>query len=96
MSSMRAHVRAGGWRTVYEVWGSTATRYGVFLRPAGAEIRLRYGVGWLGRSRQRQTLDGVNARTLKHGGATNFLRVRFQVRVRSDTDMNWELLFEGP
>lgn len=96
MSDRRVHVRAGGWRTVYEVFGSTAKRYGVFTRPAGAEIRVRYGVGRLGRSTQRQSLDGVNAKVLEHGGVTNFLRVRFQVRVQSDTDMIWTLLFEGP
>lgn len=96
MSTRTVHVTAGDWRTVYQVWGSTATRYGVFTQPAGAEIRVRYGVGWLGRSRQRQRLDGINAKYLKHGGATNFLRVRFQVRVQSDTDLSWTLLFEGP
>ncbi len=96
MSTRTVHVTADDWRTVYQVWGSTATRYGVFTRPAGTQIRIRYGVGWLGRSTQQQTLDGVNAKHLKHKGVANYLRVRFQVRVQSDTTLTWTLLHEGP
>lgn len=96
MATMTHHVRAGDWRTVYDIWGSTAKRYGVFTRPAGTEIRVRYGTGWFSRNRQRQRLDGTNARTLTHGGITNYARVRFQVKVPFDSDIVWELLFEGP
>jgi hypothetical protein len=95
MATMRHHVKAGDWTTVYEIGGSTAIRYGVFTRPAGTEIRLRYGRGWFSRNRQRQSLDGTNPKnppTRRHYQ----LRARTVSGVPFDTDIVWEFLVDGP
>ena len=96
MATRENDVKAGGWRTVFVMWGSAVTVRGVFTRPAGARIKVRYGFGWFGRDRQKQTLDGTNAKTLKVSGVTTYLRVRFQVKVQADTTIVWEHLVEGP
>ena len=96
MATVENNVKAGGWRTVFRMWGSGVKRRGVFTRPAGMQIKVRYGFGWLGKDRQKQTLNGVDPKTLSVGGTTTYLRVRFQVKVQSDTLITWEHLVEGP
>ena len=96
MATVENDIRAGGWRTVFTMWGSGVDVRGVFTRPAGMRIKVRYGVGWFGFDRQRQTLDGINPKTLSVGGTTTYLRVRFQVRVQSSTRITWEHVVEGP
>jgi len=96
VATVEHDVKAGAWRTVFTLWGSGVKVRGVFTRPAGMQIKVRYGVGWFGADRQKQTLDGVNPKTLSVGGATTYLRVRFQVKVQSDTRVTWEHLVEGP
>lgn len=96
MTTMEIDVKRGDWRTVYQQWGSGAKTHGVFTRPAGMQIKVRYGVGWLGRDRQKQLLDGVDPKRLEIGGATTYLRARFQVKAQADTHLIWELLREGP
>ncbi len=87
-------VRAGGWRTVVTLWNTTAT--GVFIAPAGAQIKVRYGDGWpFGRDRQRQTLDGVTEKRLSVG-RWSALVARMQVRVQQDTVIRWTYVVEGP
>ncbi|HET8625546.1 MAG TPA: hypothetical protein VFM14_18440 [Gemmatimonadales bacterium] len=96
MATVQNDVKAGDWRTVFSMWGSGVKRRGVFTRPAGMQIKVRYGWGWFGRDRQKQTLDGINPKTLSVGGVTTYLRVRFQVKVQSDTTIFWEHIIEGP
>ena len=87
-------VRAGDWRTLATLWNTTAT--GVFLAPAGAQIKVRYGDGWpIGRDSQRQTLDGVTEKRL-NVGRFSVLVARMQVRVRQDTIIRWTYVVEGP
>ena len=87
-------VRAGDWRTLVTLWNTTAT--GVFLAPAGAQIKVRYGNGWpVGRDSQRQTLDGVAEKRLSVG-RFSVLVARMQVRVRQDTVIRWTYVVEGP
>jgi hypothetical protein len=81
---------------VFTMWGSGVNVRGVFTRPAGMQIKVRYGVGWFGVDRQKQTLDGINPRTLRVGGTTTYFRVRFQVKVQSDSRITWDHLVEGP
>ena len=89
-----SRVRAGDWRTLATLWNTTAT--GVFLAPAGAQIKVRYGGGWpFGRDRQRQTLDGVTEKRLSVG-RWSALVARMQVRVRQDATIRWTYVVEGP
>jgi hypothetical protein len=57
-------VEVGAWRTLEWFWGGKGRA--VFLGPARAEIKVRYGNGWvLGEDRQHQTLNGLHPRELK-------------------------------
>ena len=86
--------RAGDWRTLATLWNTTAT--GVFVAPAGAQIKVRYGGGWpIGRDSQRQTLDGVIEKRLSVG-RWSALVARMQIRVRQDTVVRWTYVVEGP
>ncbi|OGA93219.1 MAG: hypothetical protein A3G27_14005 [Betaproteobacteria bacterium RIFCSPLOWO2_12_FULL_66_14] len=53
----------------------------MFLGPARAEIKVRYGNGWvLGEDRQHQTLNGLHARELKvRLGSLVYARMRILV-----------------
>ncbi len=91
---MSTRVEAGDWRTLVTLWNTTAT--GVFLAPAGAQIKVRYGDGWpIGRDSQRQTLDGVTEKRLSVG-RWSALVARMHVRVRQDTVIRWTYVVEGP
>lgn len=88
-------IKAGAWRTVHWIWGSGVPTHGEFKLPVGAQIKVRYGYGWLGRDKQKQTLDGTT-KVLTAKGVSTYLRVRFQVKVKQDTRVRWILAVEGP
>ncbi|MER5463737.1 hypothetical protein ABT010_24225 [Streptomyces sp. NPDC002668] len=94
-TEMETYVRAGDWRTVYWLWGSGVTTHGEFKRPEGAQIKVRYGLGWFGVDRQKQTLDGTTKVLTTQGSAT-YTRVRFQIKVKQDTRVRWVHIVEGP
>jgi hypothetical protein len=79
-------VRAGDWRTLESFFNASGT--GFFLHPAGAQIKVRYGVGFLGFDRQKQTLDGFNEKQLSVG-AGSIAQARMQIRVSQDTWVNY-------
>lgn len=56
-------VRAGKWETLETYWNAVGHAY--FRAPENAKIKVRYGVGWFGKDRQKQTLNGREARQLK-------------------------------
>ena len=87
-------VTEGGWRTLETFLNASAT--GVFDKPAGAVIKVRYGVGFLGFDRQKQTLDGRNPRRLEVGSAGSLARARMQIRVDRDTDVTYTVILPGP
>lgn len=89
-------VKAGSWTTVWWVWGGGPTVHGEFRRPAGAQIKVRYGLGWFGVDRQKQTLDGDSPKILTVQGASTYTRARFQVKVKTDTRLRWVQIVEGP
>lgn len=88
------YVQAGDWRTLETYWNTTATT-AFFLHPAGAEIKVRYGVGWFGFDRQNQTLDGINNKTLSVGRAS-VVRARMQMKVCQSVYVNYSECREGP
>ena len=87
-------VTRGGWRTLETFFGSSAT--GVFEDPAGARIKVRYGFGFFGFDRQKQTLDGQTAKRLEVGSTASLARARMQVRVERDADITYSLILPGP
>ncbi|MCX2681867.1 hypothetical protein OOZ15_18070 [Galbibacter sp. EGI 63066] len=44
------------WTTLE--WFFNAKGVAFFREPVGATIKVRYGIGWLGKDRQKQKLDG--------------------------------------
>lgn len=86
-------VTAGDWRTLETFWNTTAT--GWFQSPASAEIRVKYGYGWLSVNRQRQTLDGSTLKALQVGAWSKVV-ARMQIKVPQSTCIAYRLVFEGP
>lgn len=84
------HVRRGDWRTLESFFN--ATGMAVFKAPRGAVIKVRYGVGWLGKDRQKQTLDGQTEKKLEIG-SWSVTVARIQIKVERDTDVTY---YAGP
>ena len=81
-------VTSGDWRTVEWFWNASGTAF--FQAPAGAQIKVRYGVGWFGVDRQKQTLDGTRFKKLTVGMAS-ITRARMQVRVAQTADVSYDI-----
>ena len=76
-------VKAGAWRTLE--WGVNASFGCIFRAPAGAQVKLRTGIGWLGSDRQKQTLDGGFDKTINAGGFYS----RVQMKVQQDAQVSY-------
>ncbi|MDL5363359.1 hypothetical protein [Halalkalicoccus sp. NIPERK01] len=74
--------------TLEQFWNAQGTAF--FRAPENARIRVRYGVGWFGNSRQEQTLDGRNYKRLSVGKA-GMMRARMQIEVRRPSDVTYEV-----
>lgn len=86
------HIVSGDWRTVESFWNARGTAF--FKAPNGAQIKVRYGVGWLGFDRQRQTLNGTSYKKLEVGfGSVGYARM--QVRVTTTTDVTYDVYGGG-
>jgi hypothetical protein len=82
------YVQAGDWRTLETFWNTSATGY--FYFPAGAQIKVRYGVGWFGYDSDKQTLDGRSTKVLRVGGAS-VLRARMQMKFGRSLYVNYTI-----
>ncbi|WP_216320788.1 hypothetical protein [Deinococcus aestuarii] len=82
------HITSGGWRTVESFWNAQGTAF--FRAPAGARIKVRYGVGFLGFDGQEQGLDGQSIKKLKVGTGS-IARARMQVKVSQSTDITYDV-----
>ena len=82
------HVKAGGWRTLESYWNATGTAF--FRAPAGAQIKVRYGYGWLGKDRQKQKLDGAKYKRLCIG-KWSVTYARIQIKVPTSTDVTYDV-----
>ena len=81
-------VEGGKWRTVESFW--RATGIASFRAPAGAKIKVRYGVGFLGIDSQEQTLDGLEEKRLTVGGGSITI-ARMQVKVSQTTEITYDV-----
>jgi hypothetical protein len=86
-------VSAGGYRTLVTLWNTSASAR--FRCPAGAQIRVLYGYGWLSKSRQNQTLDCYNLKQLSVG-AWSKIGARMQIKVPESGNVTWWYITEGP
>lgn len=84
----RVYVEPGDWVTLERFFNAQGTAF--FRAPADAKIRVRYGVGWLGKSGQRQTLDGRNFKRLSVG-KVGVMRARMQIKVKRPSDVTYEV-----
>ena len=91
MAKVTKRVTSGDWRTLEWFFGGSGTAF--FDAPRDAQIKVRYGVGWFGFDRQKQTLDGNTIKRLVVG-RSSFARARFQIRVPVTTDVTY-LIFPG-
>ena len=87
-------VSKGAWRTLESFFSASAI--GVFEDPASARIKVRYGIGFLGFDRQKQTLDGQTVKRLEIGSSGSLARARMQIRVKKDADVTYTLILPGP
>src|SRR5262245_2284258 len=88
-------VRAGDWVTLETYFHTNATL--TFQAPAGAQIKIRYGGGWIfGWDSQKQTLDGVHAKTLSVSQTASTLVARVQIKVPRDTYVTYSEARTGP
>lgn len=63
----------------------------MFLRPARAEIKVRYGNGWwLGKDDQQETLGGLHPKELKVG-LGSVVYARMQMIVPRSVEVTYEL-----
>lgn len=86
------HISAGGWRTVEQFWNANGTAF--FRAPAGATIKVRYGVGFLGFDSQKQTLNGSDYKNLAVGtGSVAYARM--QIRVSESVDVTYDVYGGG-
>jgi hypothetical protein len=81
------HVTSGDWRTLEWFLNAGGTLF--ISHPIGAEIKVRYGLGWLGKDRQKQRLDGT-IKKLQVGG-WSVTRARMQIKVRSSIDVTYDV-----
>ncbi|MCU0380946.1 MAG: hypothetical protein MUE58_07125 [Chitinophagaceae bacterium] len=79
-------VRKGDWRTLETFFNAKGVAF--FRAPVGATIKVRYGVGWLGKDRQVQKLDGQSYKKLEVG-SWSVTRARMQVKVSTDCDITY-------
>jgi hypothetical protein len=80
-------VNSGDWRTLEWFFGGGGT---AFLQlPVGAHIKVRYGVGWFGKDRQVQRLDG-QIRKLQVG-LWSATRARMQIKVPTTVDVAYDV-----
>ncbi len=85
-------IKKGDWRTVEWFFNTGGIAY--FRNPAGASIKVRYGVGWFGKDRQKQKLDGTNYKRLSVG-RWSLTRARMQIKVEKDTEVTYDVVPAG-
>lgn len=82
-------IKKGSWETVEWFWNAGGRAF--FKAPAGASIKVRYGVGWFGKDRQKQTLNGSDLRELEVGNLFSLSRARMQIKVSQTTDVTYDI-----
>lgn len=85
-------IAGAGWRTVESFWNVRGMAF--FKASSGTLIKVRYGVGWCGLDRQKQTLNGRDFKKLEVGlGSLGYARM--QVRVSQTTDVTYDVYSDG-
>jgi hypothetical protein len=85
-------IKSGDWRTVESFWNTGAKAF--FRAPVGAQIKVRYGVGFFGFDRQKQQLTGAEYKELEVGPGS-IVRARMQIKVSGSTDVTYDVYGDG-
>ena len=80
-------LKAGAWRTVEALRGTSATAF--FRAPIDAQVRVYYGLGPLGAERQVQTLDGEHYAKVEVG--TSLVPAKIQILVPRDATFTYDI-----
>jgi hypothetical protein len=80
-------VQAGDWRTLESGWN--AHFFIRFLQPRGAQVKVRYGLGWLGWDSQKKTLTGQTAIQLEVTSGASKTYARVQIKVSASTAVTY-------
>jgi hypothetical protein len=93
MASLKTvRVRSGDWRTLETFFNAKGIAF--FKAPPNASIKVRYGVGWLGKDRQQQKLNGQNYLKLEVG-TWSVTGARMQIKVPFDCDVMYSIDGQG-
>ncbi|WP_074409688.1 hypothetical protein [Aquimarina megaterium] len=79
-------VKKGKWKTMESFFNANGVAF--FKAPNDASIKVRYGVGWFGKDRQKQKLDGRTYKKLQVG-KWSLTRARMQIKVKKDTNVTY-------
>jgi hypothetical protein len=85
-------IEVGDWQTVESFWNASGTAF--FKLPVGAVIKVRYGVGFLGFDRSKQTLTGSDYKKLSIG-IGSLAWARMQIKVSQTTDVTYDVYGGG-
>lgn len=80
--------KKGKWRTLEKFWNAKGSAF--FKAPNGAKIKVRYSVGWFGKDRQKQTLNGSDYKRLSIG-RWSVTYARIQIKVSTNTDVTYDV-----
>lgn len=94
MPVITKRVRPGGWRTLESSWNVPFKAW--FRHPAGAKVKIRYGIGFFGRDGAKATLDGVDLKELGAGRVGSLLRARLQIKVKEETTLTYQIEMGSP
>jgi len=81
-------VKKGKWTTME--WFFNAGGVTFFKAPNEASIKVRYGVGWFGKDRQKQKLDGQTYKKLKVG-KWSLTRAKMKIKVKKDANVTYSV-----
>ncbi|NND33612.1 MAG: hypothetical protein HKN76_13560 [Saprospiraceae bacterium] len=82
-------IKKGKWRTIESFFNTGGMAY--FRNPAGASIKVRYGIGWFGKDRQKQKLTGTSYKRLTVG-KWSLTGARMQIKVSTDTEVTYDVV----
>ena len=72
-------VKKGDWRTMEWFFNSNGVSF--FKAPKDASMKVRYGIGWVGKDSQKQKLDGETYKKLSVR-KWSLTKARMQIKVK--------------
>jgi hemolysin activation/secretion protein len=80
-------VKSGDWRTLESGWNVHFFMH--FIQPLGAQVKVRYGIGWFGWDSQKQTLNGQTTVKLEVTEGSSKAYARVQIKVRQTSEVTY-------